>query len=286
MTNKKGGQSECINITIFDDTSDVSLTLWDTTIASAANWKPYETVLLLSNPGWRIGNRIWISLTSNTFVDIDPSIGDADWLRRYAQRLNHRECVQPVWLNKGELDLLPQTQPYLTRSPATELADAASTSLSRILFTFANLDEFARFNPNGKFSGYLSVVITELNLALLHRRQMLCCNECCGVAIYANGTSSTCQQCQKPVTLRLNPKALGPVIDETGTTATGALIFSDEAWQQLLGARDDVLCAMDYEGLKCLESRLLWLRVTLCFVWFAEEGEPEMGRLWIWGVTP
>ena len=112
---------------------------------------------------------------------------------------------------------------------------------------------------------------------------MLCCNECCGVAIFANGTSSTCQ---KPVTLRLNPKVLGPVVDETGTASTGALIFSHEAWQQLLGARADRLCAMDYEGLKHLESRLLWLRVTLCFVWFAEQGEAEMGRLWIWDVKP
>jgi len=115
---------------------------------------------------------------------------------------------------------------------------------------------------------------------------MLCCNGCCGVPIYANSTFSTCKQCQKPATLRLNPKILGPVIDETGSTSTAALVLSEEAWQQLLGASADKLCIMDYEGLKRIESRLLWLRVTLCFGWFAEEGEAEMGRLWIWGVKP
>lgn len=101
VTSKKGGVSECVNINIFDDTADASLTLWGDATASATPWKPSQTVLLLTNPGWRIDRRAWISLTANTLVDVNPCISDADWLRKFAQRLTRRECVQPAWPAKG-----------------------------------------------------------------------------------------------------------------------------------------------------------------------------------------
>jgi hypothetical protein len=166
----------------------------------------------------------------------------------------------------------------------TEIVEIVSSAQNRILFTFANLDDFARSAPDETFSGYLSVLISELHITLLHRRQMLCCNECCGVPLFSNSTEAKCKQCEKPVTLGINPRILGGVVDETGCTGTGKLILRREAWEQLLGRSAEELCAMGQEGLKYLEARLLWLRVTLCFVWFAEEGEGGMGRLWIWGV--
>lgn len=92
---------ECVNVNIFDDTADAGLTLWGNVTASTSAWKPSETVLLLMNPGWRIDRRAWISLTANTLVDVDPCISDADWLRKFTQRLTRRECVQPVWPEKG-----------------------------------------------------------------------------------------------------------------------------------------------------------------------------------------
>lgn len=167
---------------------------------------------------------------------------------------------------------------------ATEMAEVASRAQNRILFTLSTLDEFARSAPDEMFTGYLSVLITELHITLLHRRQMLCCNECCGVPIYANSTSAKCKHCEQTVALLVNPRILGPVIDETGSTAAGKMVLAKESWEQLLGRSAEELCAMGQDGLKYLESRLLWLRVTLCFVWFAEEGDGGMGRLWIWSV--
>ncbi len=164
------------------------------------------------------------------------------------------------------------------------IAAEAAEAQNRILFTFALLDEFARANMAETFSGYLSVLLTELHIALLSRRRMLCCNECCGVPIFANTTSAKCKQCQKSVPLLVNPRILGPVIDETGTTGTGKLVLSQDAWMSLLGRGAEELCKMTHEELKYLEARLLFMRVTLCFAWFAEEAEVGMGRLWIWGV--
>lgn len=105
---------------------------------------------------------------------------------------------------------------------------------------------------------------------------MLCCNECCGVPIFANTASTKCKQCKTSTSLLINPRIIGSVIDETGTTGTGKLVLSQDAWISLLGRNP--------EELKCLEVRLLFMRVTLCFVLFAEEVEGGMGRLWIWGV--
>ncbi|KAJ9665734.1 hypothetical protein H2201_004219 [Coniosporium apollinis] len=134
-----------------------------------------------------------------------------------------------------------------------------------------------------RFMGYLSVIIMELNITCLHRRNMLMCTECCGVPVYANATSAKCKQCEKETALRINPRMLGPVIDETGTTSTGKLILSSSAWEQLLGRTAEELVASTADVLKYLEQRLLFVRVTLLFGWVAEEGE-GVGRLCIWGV--
>ena len=164
------------------------------------------------------------------------------------------------------------------------IAEDAAEAPDRILFTFALLDEFARANIDEAFVGYLSVLLTELHFTLLSYRQMLCCNECCGVPIFANTASANCKHCKKSIPLLFNPRILGPVTDETGTTCTGKLVLSQDAWISLLGRGSEELCKMTYEELKYFEARLLFMRVTLCFVWYAEEGEGGMGRLWIWGV--
>lgn len=166
-----------------------------------------------------------------------------------------------------------------------ETVEIAKTAENRILFNFADLDSFARSAPQETFFGYLSVLITQLSLILLHRRQMLLCNECCGVPIYANNDAAKCKQCDKTVALKVNPKVLGNIVDETGCVGTGKLVFSDKAWEQLLGRTAGELGRMGVEELKYLEARLLWSRITMCFVWVAEEGEGGMGRLWVWGVT-
>ncbi|EON69735.1 hypothetical protein W97_08997 [Coniosporium apollinis CBS 100218] len=272
FTTKKGIPAENVNIGVFDDTAEASLTLWGSSAASAGAWKVSHTILLITEPGWRIDKRAWISLTSSTQVDVNPAILDTEWLRGFAQRLTRREHVNPPF-PEGVFD-----------------TEAAEESQVRILYTLADIDEFARTAPGGKssfghqkFMGYLSVIIMELNITSLHRRNMLMCTECCGVPLYANATSAKCKQCDKEIILRINPRLLGPLIDETGTTSTGKLILSAAAWKQLLGRTAQELVASAADILKYLEQRLLFVRVTLLFGWIAEEGE-GVGRLCIWGV--
>lgn len=71
----------------------------------------------------------------------------------------------------------------------------AKASVEQILFTLADLDEWytrrpqvrvlpdantsqrARANPSQQFSGWLNLVIMELNLLTLYKRNMLLCEE-------------------------------------------------------------------------------------------------------------
>jgi hypothetical protein len=81
--------------------------------------------------------------------------------------------------------------------------------------------------------GYISVLITELNLVLNYKRNMLMSTECCGMPLFANAVAAKCRQCEKLVPLRINPKivsrknpTLKPVLQHVasydGTLARGS----------------------------------------------------------------
>lgn len=61
-------------------------------------------------------------------------------------------------------------------------------------------------------------------------------------------------------------------MDETGCVSEGKLVFSDLAWEQLLGKTSQQLVDSDAESLRCLEERLSFVRLTMIFGW-AEEVE-------------
>ncbi|TID19035.1 hypothetical protein E6O75_ATG06156 [Venturia nashicola] len=266
ITNKKGVANELVNINIFDDTAEATLTLWGPSALSASTWEPSKTILFISSPGWRIDRRTYISLTSSTLIDIDPNIPDAEWLRTYAERLTRHTHINPSFPYKS-FDL-----------------QAARESENQILFTFSELDQFIRSSPESTFTGYLNVMITEINITPLHRRHQLLCNEHCGHPLFSNQLTAKCKNCEKDITLEINPKVLGTVCDETGASAGGKRIMSSEAWEGLLGRTKEELVVAGMEVLEYLEMRLLFLRVTLRFAWAAEEGEGGMGRLCIWDV--
>ncbi|KAE9988033.1 hypothetical protein EG327_003557 [Venturia inaequalis] len=198
ITNKKGVANELVNINIFDDTAEATLTLWGPSALSACTWEPSKTILFISSPGWRIDRRTYISLTSSTLIDIDPNISDAEWLRTYAERLTRHTNINPPF-------------PYKSFDLQT-----ARESENQILFTFAELDQFIRSSPDSTFTGYLNVMITEINITTLHRRHQLL---------------TKCKNCEKDVILEINPKILGTVCDETGALAGGKRIMSSEAWE-------------------------------------------------------
>lgn len=85
----------------------------------------------------------------------------------------------------------------------------------RALWTFAEVDEFARQNPNEKAVGYLSVILTQLDIVAPYKRNMLMCNECCGMAVYANKVEEVCRGCENGVELRINPRIVSSLSNST-----------------------------------------------------------------------
>lgn len=112
---------------------------------------------------------------------------------------------------------------------------------------------------------------------------MLLSGECCSLPIYANALTATCKGCEKSVSLRLSPRILGQVIDETAALAGGKMLFSDQAWHDLLGRGAEYLLKMGYEEMKYLSDRLLFCRVTVLFGWTGDETVAG-GRVCVLGV--
>ncbi|KAJ4356602.1 uncharacterized protein N0V89_004637 [Didymosphaeria variabile] len=264
FTNKNGNTSESMTAVILDDTSEGILTLYGSVSGSASAWKPYDTVLLISNPGWRIDKSAKLSLNGNTQLFIDPAIADARYLRALSQRLIKREHVNPPFPH----DVFD--------------AEEAGGAAVKVLYKLSEIDEFARTNPTEKAVGYMSVIITQLNIVVNYKREMLMSNECCGKPIFSSKVKTSCRQCDRECMLRINPRILGDVIDETGAIGTGKLIFSDAAWEQLLGRTAEQLVSAPLDVMKYLEQRLLFLRLTLGFG--IHLGNEEIGRLVVWCV--
>jgi hypothetical protein len=194
--NRNGTTSELLSLGIFDDTSDGQLTLYSSLCDSASLFTPSKTVLLISNPGWRIEKTAKLTLSGNSRIDVDPDMGDARRLRALAQRVTKKEHVNPAF---------PIT--------ASQVADFENATV-KALYTLADVDDFARSlsNTNSKetIAGYLSVIITEVNIVTPFKRNMLMSNECCGIPIFSNNVSVRCKQCEKTVALRINSRIVRP----------------------------------------------------------------------------
>ncbi|KAF2681655.1 hypothetical protein K458DRAFT_77332 [Lentithecium fluviatile CBS 122367] len=264
FTNKNGTTSELTTVGIFDDTTEAQLTLYGPVSNSASSWTPSQTVLLVANPGWRIDRTAKLSLNANTQLHIDPNTADARYVRALAQRLTKKEHVNPAF----PADLFD--------------VEAAESAAVRVLYMLSEIDEFARGNPREKIMGYISVLVTEFHVVTNYKRNMLMSTECCGLPIFANAVTAKCRQCNKDNVLRINPRILGNIIDETGQISSGKLILSDDAWEQLLGRTAEQLVTAPLDVMKYLEQRLLFLRLTLGFGLYL--GNDEVGRLAIWCV--
>ena len=125
-------------------------------------------------------------------------------------------------------------------------------------------------------------MIMEVKLLDYWKRQMLFSSECCNMAVYANATSATCKGCEKELMLRLNPRILGQVIDETAAISGGKLLLSDRAWENLLGRAVDDVLKMKYDEMKYLSDRLLYCRITVLFGWTGDESKAG-GRICVLG---
>lgn len=73
---------------------------------------------------------------------------------------------------------------------------------------------------------------------------------------------------------------MGLLIDETGAITCGKLVWSDDAWGQLLGRTAEELAGSNLTLLKYLENRLLFLKLAVMFGW-----SEDVGKLCVLRVT-
>lgn len=108
---------------------------------------------------------------------------------------------------------------------------------------------------------------------------------------FSASTHVWCVPLFNPQTILLKPSfttspngaQVGLLIDETGAIASGKLIWSDEAWGQLLGRSAEELAAASssVQLLKYLENRLLFLKLAIMFGWSGEVGKIVVLRVGI-----
>lgn len=262
---------------------------------SARKWKPFHTVILLTNPSHIISSTqsLSLSLKPTSKIEVNPDISEVKQLRLYAEKLMQREHANPPFPEDSESFRTSYTLPYpYTVSTGRSLRDSSpefdietvENAAVQILFTLAEISKFATANPKQQFTGYVNVLITSLHIVSLQSRHMLLSSQCsnCAQPLFSNTLGTIkCRHCNQSMRLtRINPRILGPVIDETGQIETGKLVFSDRAWEQLLGRTVDQFMKDEVQSLRYMEQRLLFVRVSLGFGWCGG-GE---GRLCIWGV--
>ena len=126
ITKTSGGESDLADVLLFDHTGEVRLTLWNDIINSAKSWQPGKTVLLISNPKYRVeySGKGSIGLQHSTMVDVHPDFPDTEWLRKHATGLTKKESLclefpENVWDVEG-----------------------VEYGIQRILFTLAEIDDW------------------------------------------------------------------------------------------------------------------------------------------------
>jgi len=101
----------------------------------------------------------------------------------------------------------------------------------------------------------------------------------CGVPIYANTYRTTCRNCSSLHTLSINPHIIGTLLDETGCVGAGKLLWSERAWETLLGRCVEDVTMMTTNEIRLLEQRMMYMRVHLVVGW-----EESIGKLAVLGM--
>jgi hypothetical protein len=125
ITTKSGKECDLSDLWLFDNTGEVKWTVWNEMIDSVKGWEPGKTILLITNPGYRLdfSQKGSVSIQQSTMIDVDPGFPDAEWLRKHAVGLTKKESIA-LEFPEGVWDV-----------------EAAEHGVNRILFTLAEIDE-------------------------------------------------------------------------------------------------------------------------------------------------
>ena len=95
ITRKDGTPSDLMDVLLFDHTGDIKCKIWSGLIESAKEWQPGKTILLISNPTYKMdfGNKGMLFVGRMTTIEVDPDFPDADWLRKHAVGLTKKESL-------------------------------------------------------------------------------------------------------------------------------------------------------------------------------------------------
>ncbi len=178
IAKKTGGECELVDVVLFDHTGDVKMTLWNELIESAREWVSGKTILLVSNPGYKVGygSKGSVGVQFHSMIEVEPEFEESDWLRKYAEGLTKKESLM-LEFPKGMWNI-----------------EAAEYGVVRMLFTLAELDSWyaidrnlahvvkltvhrVRSDGHHTFAGFINVTIMDISLSSLHRRNMLMCAE-------------------------------------------------------------------------------------------------------------
>ena len=102
VTTKKDITLEKVDVTIFDDTADVVLSLVGCMTSCPSCWTPSKTILLITNAQFKAKlSRPVLTLNNETLVNVDPAMTEAVRLRSYAKSLAKRESINPCFPENG-----------------------------------------------------------------------------------------------------------------------------------------------------------------------------------------
>jgi len=147
-------------VRVFDETeSNCVLKVWEDKVPSAKGWIPNQTILLITNPRCRLPDKknatSELSIGITSMIEVDPICSDATWLRNMASNRTKRSVCVPF--PDGLWDV-----------------ETAINGDQRIIFTLADVDDFARDDDNSLFTGKLNLVIMSVHIAENWRRGMMC----------------------------------------------------------------------------------------------------------------
>jgi hypothetical protein len=159
---------ELQEVAVFDHTFSCILSLWETQTKSTASWIPDTTILLLTSPRWKPWNRPTdttsqakgsIGIDQKTLVEVNPNFSDAAWLRKWAKDRTKKEAVG-------------------TDFPLQfwDVEDAMHGPI-RTLYTIAEVEDYAREEPEWTFTGKLSLIILDTSMADLWFKKAFCCTD-------------------------------------------------------------------------------------------------------------
>ncbi|KAL9606503.1 MAG: hypothetical protein Q9179_000330 [Wetmoreana sp. 5 TL-2023] len=140
ITTKKGQILDIVNVIIFDDTCEATFVLYGRVTTSTAYWKISHTILLLSSPSFRGDKGPMLGINSDTQVDVDPCMTDAEWLRSFAQKPTTSEAVDVPFPEGGR-----KHSGYHGFGSADILVFEVEAAISgdvRLLYTLAEIDEW------------------------------------------------------------------------------------------------------------------------------------------------